>query len=87
MTSADHDHKHCLEMFKKLSEFIDEEMDHVSCAEIEKLAVNCVGCFTCLVTLKRTVAICKNVKDQPIPQDFSRRLKTIIQNIPKTTSP
>jgi len=87
MTSADHDHKHCLEMFQKLSEFIDEELDHVSCAEIEKHAENCVACFTCLETLKRTVAIRKNVKDQPIPQDFSRRLKAIIQNLPKTTAP
>ena len=26
MTSDDHDHKHCLEMFQKLSEFIDEEL-------------------------------------------------------------
>jgi hypothetical protein len=38
-------------------------------------------------TLKRTVALCKNVKDQPIPQEFSKKLKKIIQNIPKTTTP
>jgi hypothetical protein len=38
-------------------------------------------------TLKRTVALCKTVKDQPIPQEFSKKLKEIIQNIPKTTAP
>ena len=27
MSSDDHDHKHCLEMFEKLSEFIDGELD------------------------------------------------------------
>ena len=87
MTSDDHDHTHCLAMFQKLSEYIDGELDHVSCAEIEKHAENCVACFTCLETLKRTIAICKNVKNQPVPQEFSRKLKEIIQNIPKTTSP
>jgi anti-sigma factor RsiW len=87
MTRDDHDHKHCLEMFKKLSEYIDGELDHINCAEIEKHAESCVACFTCLETLKRTVAICKSVEDKPVPQEFSRKLKEIIQNIPKPTSP
>ena len=87
MTGDDRDHKHCLEMFKKLSEYIDGELDNVTCAEIEKHANNCVACFSCMETLKRTVAICKNVKDQPIPQEFSKKLQELIKNIPKTTAP
>jgi anti-sigma factor RsiW len=87
MTSDDQDHSHCLEMFRKLSEYIDGELDQINCAEIEKHAENCVACFSCLETLKRTVDICKNVIDQPVPQDFSRKLKEIIQNFPKDTSP
>ena len=87
MTGDDHDHEHCREMFEKLSEYIDGELDHATCAEIEKHANNCVACFSCMETLKRTVAICKNIKDQPIPLEFSKKLKKIIQNLPKTTSP
>ncbi len=45
MTSDDHDHQHCLEMFEKLSEYIDGELDHATCAEIEEHANNCVACF------------------------------------------
>jgi len=74
-------------MFEKLSEYIDGELDHATCAEIEKHANDCVACFACMETLKRTVALCKNVKEQPIPLEFSKKLKEIIQNIPKTTSP
>jgi anti-sigma factor RsiW len=74
-------------MFQKLSEYIDGELDQVDGVEIEKHAKNCVACFSCLETLKRTIAICKNVKDQPVPPEFSRKLKEIIKNIPKTTSP
>ncbi len=87
MSRDDHDHQHCLEMFEKLSEFIDGELDQVTCAEIKKHADNCVACFSCLETLKRTVALCKNVGDKPIPQEFSRKLKEIIENMPKTTTP
>ena len=87
MTSDDHDHKHCLEMFEKLSEYIDGELDQVTCDEIQRHAEDCVACFSCLETLKRTVALCKNVKEQPIPPNFSDKLKALIANIPKTTSP
>jgi len=87
MSSDDHDHQHCLEMFEKLSEFIDDELDHATCAEIQKHAEDCVACFSCLETLKRTVDLCKNVADKPIPQNFSEKLKEFVENIPKTTSP
>ena len=87
MSSDDHDHQHCLEMFEKLSEFIDGELDRGMCAEIQKHAEDCVACFSCLETLKRTVALCKNVADKPVPQNLSERLKAIIESMPKTTSP
>ena len=87
MSSDDHNHRHCAEMFTKLSEYIDGELDQVTCAEIEKHAAKCVACFACLETLKRTVALCKNIKDKPIPREFSRKLKEIIRNIPKPATP
>jgi anti-sigma factor RsiW len=87
MNSDGHEHQHCLEMFEKLSEYIDGELDHATCDEIEKHAKNCVACFSCMETLKRTVALCKKVEDQPIPREFSKKLKEIIQNLPKPTSP
>ena len=86
MSSDDHDHQTCLEMFEKLSEYIDGELDHATCAEIQKHAQDCVACFACLETLKKTVAICKNVTDQPIPQNLSEKIKEIIENLQKTTS-
>ena len=48
MSNDDHDHKHCLEMFDKLSEYIDGELDHATCEKIQKHAENCVACFSCL---------------------------------------
>lgn len=87
MTSGDHDHQHCLEMFEKLSEYIDGELDHATCEKIEKHANDCVACLSCMETLKKTVALCKNAKEQPVPQAFSKKLKEIIGNLPKITAP
>ena len=87
MTRDDHDHQHCLEMFEKLSEYIDGELDHATCEEIEKHANNCVACLSCMETLKKTVALCKNAQEQPVPREFSRKLKEIIGNLPKIATP
>jgi len=80
------DHKHCLEMFKRLSEYLDNELDELTCNEIEMHVKECVPCFSCLQTLKRTVDICKQTENKPVPPEFSQKLKEMIQNMPKTTN-
>jgi anti-sigma factor RsiW len=86
MSNDDHDRKHCLAMFEKLSEYIDGELDHATCEKIKKHAEECVACFSCLETLKRTVALCKSVAEKPIPLELSRKLQAIIQRMPKATT-
>ena len=87
MTNDEHDHKHCLEMFGRLSEYLDNELDEITCKELEQHIKKCVPCFVCLQTLKRTVDLCKKSGDKPIPSEFSQKLKAMIQKMPKTTSP
>ncbi|UCE52152.1 MAG: zf-HC2 domain-containing protein [Desulfobacterales bacterium] len=82
-----HDYKHCLEMFKRLSEYLDNELDEVTCKEIEHHVKQCVPCFSCLQTLKRTVDLCKQTANKPVPRAFSEKLKELSQNMPKTTNP
>ena len=82
-----HDHQHCLEMFKRLSEYLDNELDELTCSEIERHVKECVPCFSCLQTLKRTVDLCKQTANKPVPREFSEKLKEMIQNMPKTTNP
>lgn len=86
MTSDAHNHSHCLEMFKKLSEYLDNELDEGTCKKIEQHVRQCVPCFVCLQTLKRTVHLCRQAGNKPVPEAFSKKLQEIIQHIPKTTS-
>ena len=86
MNNDRHDHRHCLELFEKLSEYLDNELDEATCKDIEKHIKACVPCFVCLQTLKRTVDLCKQACGRPIPEDFSKKLRQVIQNLPKTPS-
>lgn len=84
MSNDRHNHKHCLEMFEKLSEYLDNELDEATCKDIENHIKECVPCFVCLQTLKRTIDLCKQAGDRPVPKDLSRKLKKAIHNLPKT---
>jgi anti-sigma factor RsiW len=85
MNNDRHDHRHCLELFEKLSEYLDNELDEVTCKQIEEHVKECVACFVCLQTLKRTVDLCKQAGDRPIPKEFSRKLRKLIHNLPKAS--
>ena len=81
MSHKKHDHSECVAMFKKLSEYIDNELDQVTCEDIKKHAENCMPCKTCLETLRQTVTLCKTVKDQPVSEGFSHHLKDVLNQI------
>jgi anti-sigma factor RsiW len=76
-----HDHLHCLELFGKLSEYIDGEMEEAQRRRIETHVAECVACFACLQSLKQTIALCKHTGRQSVPEVFSEKLQTMIQDI------
>ncbi len=81
MTEFEQTHQHCLAMFDKLSQFIDNELDAVTHQEIERHVKTCLSCCICLETLKRTVAFCRHSKSSPTPRALTRTLKELVQNI------
>jgi len=82
MAQDKHDHSHCIKMFEKLSEYIDGELDQATCEELERHAENCIPCKICLMTLKRTVKLCKGIEsEEPVPETLSDRMKALIKEI------
>lgn len=81
MTSEHHDHRHCLALFEKLSEYIDNELDEATRREIEAHLEDCIQCKVCLETLKRSVAICRHSTPQSPPASLSRRLAAMIARL------
>jgi len=47
MTCKPHDHRKCLELFSRLSEYIDQEMDPGELREFEAHVTECLACFSC----------------------------------------
>jgi anti-sigma factor RsiW len=80
MTDHPHD-KDCLAMFEKLSEYLDRELDELTCRDIERHLAACVPCKVCLQTLKRTVALCRNVEADPVPAALSGRVRDLIRQL------
>lgn len=81
MNKATHDHHNCRELFEKLSEYLDNELDTASCDTIEAHLENCPPCQACLATLKQTVALCRELKSSAMPEAASNRLRAVIQRM------
>jgi anti-sigma factor RsiW len=81
MENNDHNHTDCIAMFEKLSEYIDKELDELTCKDIERHAEECIPCKACLETLKRTVDLCKHVKEDPAPESLSLKLKDMVKQL------
>jgi hypothetical protein len=73
-------------MFEKLSEYIDNELDEMTCRDIERHVEDCVPCKICLETLKRTVKLCNKVDSTPVPESVSLKLKELIQSVSASRS-
>ncbi len=81
------DHRHCLELFGKLSEYIDEELDPADRRRIEEHVGKCLACFACLQTLRQTVALCGKMGHRRLPRSFSKKMDTLLHPMPKAPPP
>ena len=81
MTHASHNREDCRQMFAMLSEFLDGELDEISCREIEGHVRQCIPCEACFSTLKRTVELCRETGSVPVPESLSLRLKEIVLSL------
>jgi anti-sigma factor RsiW len=84
MTCKPHDHLRCLELFSRLSEYIDREMDEAECRDIEAHITECLACLSCLQSLKQTIALCKQIGRQPVPAVFSQKLQSMVQDLQRS---
>ena len=71
-------HQNCIELFERLSEYIDRELDAPTCKDIEVHIKACKPCQVCLGTLKQTVDLCRNLERRQVPEAFSLQLRGAI---------
>ncbi|MCF8069901.1 MAG: zf-HC2 domain-containing protein [Desulfobacterales bacterium] len=81
MTEQGHSHKSCIKLFEKLSEYIDGELDDASCEQIRRHVESCLECDNCLKTLKKTITICKSLRQNCMPASFSQKIDKMLQRL------
>jgi anti-sigma factor RsiW len=83
MTTEKHVHDRkdpaCLEVFARLSEYIDGELDPADCSHIEAHIADCPPCIDFLRSLKQCVQASRAIEESeecpPVPPEFEARLK------------
>jgi anti-sigma factor RsiW len=78
MSEFTHDHEQCLDLFARMSEYLDGELDETLCQSMDRHLADCPACRVCLATLKRTVALCRASGDAAVlPEKMVQRLRAI----------
>lgn len=69
----------CMEVFARLSEFIDGELPEMDCAEMEAHIADCPPCIDFLNSLKKCQAVSKDFhsteKCPPVPPEVEQKLR------------
>jgi anti-sigma factor RsiW len=84
MPHEPHSRQDCVALFDKLSAYLDNELDADTCAEIRAHAESCVACKSCIDTLKQTVALCHGLEAESPSPEFSRQLKSLIDQMTRS---
>lgn len=72
---------HCLALFDRLSAYLDGELPEAERSDLEAHLRDCPKCRVCLTTLTRSVRICNQVEDRPVPHGFSRKLDALARKL------
>jgi len=64
----------CREIFARLSEFLDGELDPDLCSRFEGHMDGCPPCQAFLESLRRTIELTRNLGAQELPDDFREEL-------------
>ena len=78
-----HEHSHrdpaCMEVFARLSEFIDGELPEMDCTEMKAHIADCPPCIDFLNSLKKCQAVSRDFhsteKCPPVPPELEQKLR------------
>lgn len=87
MSTPSHNHEECHDLFARLSEYLDDELDRSICDHIEHHLRDCPACQVCVKTLERTIDLCRNTQPQPMPAEVSHRIRQWMARLTGSVSP
>ncbi|MFC1852928.1 anti-sigma factor family protein [candidate division CSSED10-310 bacterium] len=64
----------CKEIMKKISEYVDGELNEQDCQSIKEHINNCPACQTFIQSFSNTIELCKDLLKADIPPETRQRL-------------
>jgi mycothiol system anti-sigma-R factor len=74
----------CREIFARLSEYLDGELDPEVCAGLEEHMDDCPPCQAFLESLRRTVDLTRHLPGQELPEELRQELVEAYRKIRDT---
>ena len=71
--------KECHEYIEGLSDYIDGDIDPELCAEIEKHLGECENCRVMVDTLRQTVKLCREGRQEKLPRELEGKLNNLLR--------
>jgi anti-sigma factor (TIGR02949 family) len=73
----------CRELFARLSEYLDGELEEALCTEAEVHLEDCPPCRDFLESLRRTVALLGRLPAEPVPEEIRRAVRESAERLRK----
>ena len=71
--------KKCRDYISGLSDYLDGELDPQLCAEIEKHLGECENCRIMVDTLRQTVKLCREGREDKLPPSLEAKLNDVLR--------
>ena len=71
----------CRELFARLSEYLDGELDPAACGDLERHLGDCTPCQKFLESLRRTVVLVSRIPGEPLPDSVRRALHDALRSL------
>ena len=73
--------RECRELFARLSEYLDGELEPGLCDETDRHLGDCAPCQKFLESLRRTVAILNRLPGEPLPEKMRREMSQALRRL------
>ena len=71
----------CRELLTHISAYLDNELDAVECAMIERHCATCPHCADVVQGLRRTIALCRETGVAPLPPMVREKARASVRRL------
>jgi anti-sigma factor RsiW len=71
----------CRELLTHISAYLDDELDAVECAAIERHCAACPHCLDVVEGLRRTIALCRETGAAPLPRLVREKARASVRQL------